>query len=188
MTHWQDLTFHTIDLTRDADRAVAFRRDAYRVVAGSGERFDGVIGEKAYLKWLDNRIRRSPLGQVHVWLGEEIIGQIEARPQRNVRDRGFVNLYYLAPRWRGRGLGCALDAYATAYFDSLGVTNLSLNVMETNQRAYRFYLKQGWKSCGPTPGVHGNIRMERYLSGASSALSSKCNQVGSTGIMTTTQI
>ena len=177
MTHWKDLTFHTIDLERDAAVAVAFRRDAYRVVSGSEQRFDEVIGEKAYLKWLDNRIRRSPMGQVHVWLDDEIVGQIEARQQRNARDCGFVNLYYLAPSWRGRGFGRALDAYATAYFTSIGVTNLSLNVMETNQRAFRFYLNQGWKPCGPTPGVYGQLRMERYLCGASSLLSNDYNQV-----------
>jgi len=168
---WQDLTFRTIDLGRHADVAVEFRRDAYRIVTGSNQRFDESIGAKAYLKWLENRIRRSPLGQVHVWAGDEVIGQIEARQQRNAPKCGLVNLYYLAPAWRGRGLGRALEAYTSAYFENLGVTNLSLNVRETNLRAYQFYSRQGWHHCGPTPDVDGHIRMERYLYGATSEVS-----------------
>ena len=168
MTQGHDLTFRTIDLDRHADVAVTFRRDGYRIVTGSAQRFDESIGARAYLKWLENRIRRSRLGQVHVWAGDDIIGQIEARQQRNSRKCGLVNFYYLAPAWRGRGLGRALEAYTSAYFQSLGVTSLSLNVRETNQRAYHFYCRQGWQHCGPTPGVEGHIRMERYFDGATS--------------------
>ena len=134
------LTFRTMDLSRHADVAIACRRDAYRVATGSDRRFDETIGSAAYLKWLSNRIKRSPLGQVHVWRGHEIIGQIEARPQRNDSERGCVNLYYLMPRWRGRGLGSALDQYVTSYFQSLGIKYLSLNVNQMNHRAYHFYL------------------------------------------------
>lgn len=170
--HWTDLVFRTIDIAGHADTAVAFRRDAYRVTTGSAERFDQVIGRNAYLKWLEHRIRRSPMGQVHVWYNNVIIGQIEARQQRNSHECGLVNLYYLAPEWRNKGLGRALDTYVTAYFENIGVTSLSLNVSESNERAYRFYLSQGWVQCGPTPDVSGHLRMERYLSGAASQLSS----------------
>ena len=158
------LTFRTMDLSQHADVAVACRRDAYRVATGSNRRFDETIGSAAYLKWLSNRIKRSPLGQVHVWRGHEIIGQIEARPQRNDPERGCVNLYYLMPRWRGRGLGSALDQYVTSYFQSLGIKYLSLNVNQMNHRAYHFYLARGWTVTGPTPGVDSQLRMEKELS------------------------
>ena len=164
MPHWKILTFQSIDLSQHADVAIACRRDAYRVTTGSERRFDETIGSEAYLKWLSNRIKRSPMGQVHVWRGNEIIGQIEARPQRNDPERGCVNLYYLMPRWRGRGFGSALDRYVTTYFQSLGIKYLSLNVNQMNQRAYQFYLAQGWTVTGPTPGVDSQLRMEKEVS------------------------
>ena len=180
MIDWKDLTFRTIDLNRHGDVAVACRRDAYRVTTGSEHRFDEVIGSAAYLKWLSLRIKRSPLGQVHVWRGHTIIGQIEARPQRNDPKRGCVNLYYLMPRWRGQGLAPALDHYVATYFQSLGIQYLSLNVNRRNLRAYHFYLAHGWTVVGPTPGVESQLRMEKELSRVEHDLRKACSTV-STG-------
>lgn len=48
--------FHTIDLSRDAAAAVAFRRDAHVCSFGSDEGFD----EPQYLAWLAERIAQAP--------------------------------------------------------------------------------------------------------------------------------
>lgn len=162
-----NLRFETIDLSSHSDVAVAYRRDAYRVAFGSTRRFDDVVGGQAYLEWLRCRIERSPGGQVHVWAGDTIIGQIEARPHRRDGSAGFVNLYYLAPQWRGRGFGAALDAYTSGYFRSLGITRVTLHVSETNLRALRFYRRLGWHHHGVGDATTGQLEMRRLLTPAS---------------------
>ena len=159
-----DLTFRTIDLDRHASVAARFRRDAYRVAFGSACRFDEVVGEKAYLRWLHYRIERSPRGQVHVWADDTIVGQIEARPHRTDPSVGHVNLYYLESPWRGRGFGAKLDLYVEDYFRNEGITKMSLNVSETNARAINFYLRRGWRQRETVATDLGQLRMERQLS------------------------
>src|SRR5690348_16579889 len=85
----QALAFRTIELPRDADTAVAFRRDSYICSFGSDSTFgDGA----AYLEWLADHIAKHPAGHVHVWKGERIIGQIEMLIRRGAPDEGYVNL------------------------------------------------------------------------------------------------
>ena len=80
------------------------------------------------------------------------------------------------PRWRGRG-GSALDRYVTTYFQSLGIKYLAFNVNQMNQRAYQFYLAQGWTVTGPTPGVDSQLRMEKEVSQLGHCLAESCDTV-----------
>ena len=89
-----DLEFRTIDLGRDADAAVAFRRGSYICSFGTDEAFGQV---ESYLDWLRERIERQPRGHVHVWNGESVIGQLEMIVQATSPVRGYINLFYLVP-------------------------------------------------------------------------------------------
>ena len=156
------MQFRTIELPRDSAICVAFRRDSYACSftdAGKFDRENGADGN-SYLDWLATRIAEFPQGFVHVWRDNEIIGQIEMRP-RGSPSIGYVNLFYLVPSARGRGLGESLNHYALSVFASLGVQKLQLTVSPSNERAVRFYIKQGWQDLGPRPG-HENVHlMER---------------------------
>jgi ribosomal protein S18 acetylase RimI-like enzyme len=64
---------------------------------------------------------------------------------------GYVNLYYLIPGYRDRGLGLRLDEHATSYLRARGFHKARLSVSPTNVRAMKFYLKNAWQDLGPRP-------------------------------------
>jgi len=94
-------------------------------------------------------MRSIPASCVHVWSGQTIVGQLEMGEHKSVPRMGYVNLYYLVPAYRGRGLGRSLDEYTTTFLRGLGFACARLNVSPTNHQAVRFYLKNGWRDLGP---------------------------------------
>jgi ribosomal protein S18 acetylase RimI-like enzyme len=162
-----ELSFRTIELERDAQTAVAFRRDSYLCSFGTDAAFGDVEG---YLAWLRDRIARQPLGQVHVWRGRQIVGQLEMLVQATVPARGYINLFYLAPEWRGRGLGAALHQYALEFTRNGGASVARLSVSPSNARALAYYRKHAWRDLGPRPDDASLLLMELSLEASSSPL------------------
>ena len=159
------LEFRAIDVDRHADLCVAFRADVFAISFADPERFwreFGASGER-YLAWLREEIRKYPDGQLHAWLGEEVVGQIEMRPLADDPTCGYVFLYYVVPAWRGTGIAALLDSQAVAWLRAQGCRRARLSVSETNARAIRFYRRQGWRDTGPRPGKPGELGMERAL-------------------------
>lgn len=142
------LSFRTIDLSLDADTAVAFRRDSYVCSFGSDHAFGNVDD---YLAWLKDRIARQPTGYVHVWDGTKIIGQMEMLIHQTTPVRGYVNLFYLVPEARGQGIGATLHAYFLDFMRGEGARLARLSVSPSNARALAYYQKRGWKDLGPRP-------------------------------------
>ena len=159
------LSFHVIDVDRHADLCVTFRADSFAVSFGDAVRFHGGDGKGAdrYLRWLSDAIRDFPGGHAHAWFGDEIVGQVEMRPLESPPAVGYVYLYYLTLPWRGIGVAGQLDAYATGWLRDQGCRTARLSVSDTNKRAIRFYLRQGWRDAGPRPGHRGERVMERDL-------------------------
>jgi ribosomal protein S18 acetylase RimI-like enzyme len=134
------MQFVPIQVSRDRETATAFRRDSFYVSFGTDEEFD----EGAYLSWLAEKIRRFPDGFVFACEGNEPIGQMELTVKTEKGQRfGYVNLFYLIAEKRGRGLGCRLQDYATAFFRSHGLSHYELRVSSSNRRAIAFYRKNG---------------------------------------------
>jgi len=148
MTSSAALVFRTIELPRDADTAVAFRRDSYVCSFGSDHAFGA---RETYLQWLTDRIARHPAGHVHVWNGDTIIGQMEMHLRPDCPDQGYINLFYLVPSERGHGFGNALHAYALDFMRANNARRVALSVSPTNERAMAYYLKHGWRDRGPRP-------------------------------------
>lgn len=153
------LEFKPVNLERDRDLCVQFRADSFICSFGSANRFykeDG-SGAEDYLRWLRQRMTKIPNSCVHVWKEEQIIGQVEMSHWKHDTNVGYVNLFYLAPEFRGQDFGQQLDQYATHFFKRLGCQSARLNVSPTNRIAMRFYLKHGWVDLGPReddPEVH----------------------------------
>ena len=160
-----ELRFEPIDLDSAAEIAIAFRADSFKCSFGSAQRFyeaDGK-GHERYLGWIRQLMQSIPGSCVHVWNGESVIGQIEMNRFKGDPQMGYVNLYYLVPAYRNRGLGRRLDEYATAFLYGIGFRAARLSVSPTNQQAMRFYLKSGWSDLGPRPG-HPEVHfMEKTL-------------------------
>jgi ribosomal protein S18 acetylase RimI-like enzyme len=153
------LEFKPINLEQHQDLCVRFRADSFVCSFGSADRFytENGGGTEGYLQWLRQRIAEIPNSCVHVWQGDQIIGQIEMRRWKHDLSVGYVNLFYLIPKFRGQGLGQQLDQHAADFFRQLSCRSARLSASPTNLVAMRFYLKQGWIDLGQredAPDVH----------------------------------
>ena len=144
------LTFREIDLDQHAALCVQFRADSYVCGDGTADRFyaHGGPGGRDYLDRLSTYMRDLPGSCVHAWLGGEIVGQVEMVRDPRDPSAGKVNLFYLRPDHRGRGLGGQLERYALDFLRGLGFGKAWLLVSPTNARALAFYKKQGWADAG----------------------------------------
>jgi len=165
----QNVLFRTIDLERHRETVCRFRKDTDVVSFGSEKQFRGPDGHDVdrFIVLLSERIRAYPVGHVHAWLDGKIIGQIEARPRTDLlpdkQAVGYVGLYYIAPQWRGMGYGAMLQDYVESWFRTMECPRLLLSVSPTNSTAWAFYIRQGWKDCGPRPGRPEVHLMEKWL-------------------------
>ena len=148
-----DFRLAPIDLARHAAECIAFRRDAYVASFGTPEGIETEMGEgnARYLESLTARIAEVPEGNAHLWSGERIVGQTEMRLVEGDPRVGYVNLFYLLPEFRGRGLGRMLHQHAVAVFIAVGRRTLRLSVSTRNAAAIAFYRKLGWVSVGTRP-------------------------------------
>ena len=142
-----------MDLPRDTQTCVRFRRDAYVATFGTAEGMDDELGadNSKYLAYLRARIAELPAGNAHVWSGERIVGQAEMRLVEEDASLGYVNLFYVIPELRRQGLGRLLQRHAVRVFSALGKRAIRLSVAARNAEALAFYRKLGWRSVGPRP-------------------------------------
>lgn len=141
-----------IDLERDAATCIAFRRDSFHASFGTHEGCDEEMGADGalYLAKLRARMAQVPEGNCHVWHGGRIVGQTEMRFADDP-GVGYVNLFYLVPEWRHRGVGRVLHDHAVSVFTARGCKAIRLSVSRSNDRALAFYRRLGWKRKGFRP-------------------------------------
>ena len=138
-------SFRPIDLAGDWDKLVAYHRDTFRLSYGSDEAFS----ELAYRKIMRDRLESFPQGQRMVLDDAVVAGQVElAIREAQGRRFGYVSLFYLEPAWRGRGLGRELTQFAQTCFAAHGLDEYRLRVSAMNERAVRFYERQGFARLG----------------------------------------
>lgn len=151
--------FKEIEIEKDRDKVVKFRKDSFNLSFGNFSGFD----EEEYLRWLDEKIKEFPEGFVLVEEDGKYIGQLELTIREfEGKEIGYVNLYYLIPEIRGKGKGKELHDYAMQFFENNKVSEYHLRVSPSNTGAINFYKKNGMKEIGPE--VDGKvIRMKGYL-------------------------
>lgn len=161
----ESYSFKPVDISKHSQICITFRADSFIVSFGDAAKFydeDGQ-GDQRYLEWLRGKISKDPASVMHFWHHDQIIGQIELATLRDDPAQGYVNLYYLAPEWRGKGIGAHLDSYAMSYFRQLGLSSARLSVSPTNQLAINYYLKMGWVDLGPRAD-HPEVNfMQKYV-------------------------
>ena len=155
---FQDLIFEPIDTEIDGEIAVFFREESYLVsYEDEAEAMAAFGGDDEYLTWVQRKEGEFSNSMVHVWQNGVLVGQVELTPRVDL-ERGHVNLYYVAPDWRGQGIAERLDMYAQAYFARMGIPRMSLSVAKMNKRALAFYKKAGWQEIGDDPRDSGKNR------------------------------
>ena len=135
------MIFRTIDTDKDKDIIIKFRKDSFVVSFGSE---DGFGDENTYLKRMKERVRKFPDGHVILEKDQEPIGQMELQIREyEGTEIGYVNLFYLIPEYRSKGLGKELVRYAENFFRQFNVSEYHLRVSSDNQRAIRLYSNSG---------------------------------------------
>lgn len=154
------MNFIRIDLEKQRDILIQFRKDSFAASFGSTEGF-GDVGD--YLDWLTANSIQFPDGFMMVMEEERPIGQLELTlTEYEGRIIGYVNLYYLIPDKRGCGFGRKLHEYALDFFSENGAKEYHLRVSPTNLPALTFYQKAGMKEIGLELGGKV-IRMRGFL-------------------------
>jgi len=154
-----NITIRPINLNEHKELCVQFRADSYEVTYGSTNAFytdENLTGEQ-YLSWLNRIIQQDPEQALHVYDGDEIIGQIEMTIRYN---EGYLNLIYLVPSYRRHGIGSNLHEFIINHFSKRGITVAKLTVGEDNQPARKFYENVGWSYFQPenhVPGTKGMV-------------------------------
>ena len=139
------LTFRPIDVDRDGPAAYARYRDAARASLGSDRAGDRRL---PYLAGLRDRCLEYPDGHLLATVGDDVVGQLELQVPYG-RTAGYVDLFYVAPRWRRLGLGRRLHARAADYFRSWGADTIDLHVGPRNAAALAFYRSLGYRLVDP---------------------------------------
>lgn len=153
------MNFRQIDLKRDKDTLIAFRRDTYIQSFGTDEDFDG----DEYLKRMRVRVDRFPDGQVFLEDGQTPVGQVGIHTRDFAGKKiGYINLFYLTPTYRGKGVGINLVQFAEDYFKLNGVSEYHLSVSARNRKAIRFYEKIGMEQVDEDEHL---VRMRKLVDG-----------------------
>ena len=135
------LAFRPIDVDRDGPAAYARYRDAARASLGSDRAGDRRL---PYLAGLRDRCGEFPDGHVLATVDGEVVGQLEVQVPYGL-SVGYVNLFYVAPRWRRLGVGRQVHARAAAYCRAWDATAIELHVGPGNLPAVGFYRSLGYR-------------------------------------------
>jgi ribosomal protein S18 acetylase RimI-like enzyme len=160
-----ELVFLPIDLMGESALAVQFSEDAFVCSFGTADRFWAEAGRdgRKWIARLGEKLAADARMAVNACLNGAIVGQVVLGTSDTQPNAGHVNLYYLIPEWRGRGLAQQLDTYAIAVLRDQGYRLATLNVSPTNAAAVRFYLRCGWRPLGPRADAPYVDTMERTL-------------------------
>ena len=82
--------------------------------------------------------------------GPAVLGFASTGPARDDPADGELYAFYLDPSAWGRGHGARLHAGAVDRLRTDGFTHARLWVLDSNERALRFYHRQGWTETGRT--------------------------------------
>ena len=148
------MTFRTIDLAAHSQVVLRFRDEFLRDAGGT---LDPDRSDRQYLARLGQKIAAEPRFAVHAWKGDEIVGEVLLDRYYHDPSAGWVNRHYVVAAERGTGAAAELDAYTEQVFTELGLTRAYVATFPQNERAIRFYLRQGWSDLGPPawqPRVH----------------------------------
>lgn len=160
----ENLSFLPINFELHSELCIKFRSDSFICSFGTADPFleDDGLGSQKYLEWLKSKNCEN-YGTFHIWRGQQIIGQLELGERKTIDDFGYVNLYYLVPNWRGRGVSYHIDEFAMTFLKRLGYQRARLSVSPSNSRAIKFYIRNGWVDLGTRTDVDKNLKFPLHF-------------------------
>ena len=135
-------TFRRIDVEKDYETLLKFRRDSFVVSLGTTE---DLVDPNHYLSWMALQTLFFPDGFLLMEHEGKVVGQLEVETVTfQGRRIGYVDLFYLIPEYRGKGYGALQVEKAEEFLRSQGMKEYHLRVSVTNKPALRFYEKHGF--------------------------------------------
>jgi len=148
-----NLDFLPIDLSREGDRYLTYRRELWTHVHG------GLAGyTDGYLDQARERVKAHPQAVVEAYLGGAPAGFLELDiPYGQAQGLGSIAACYLSPAFRGKNLGVQMIGHAVSVYRPLGRRRLTLKVAPHHQEAIGFYGRFGFTRTGTAEGALGPL-------------------------------
>jgi len=116
-------------------------KEHYLAACGAADGLDGT----SLLASAEKSCAQAPGGVLAVWLGDAFVGILQMDWDRDAEQRaGWIPLLYIAPEYRGRGLGIQLLGQAVSVYRAMGRQYLRLRCSPENDRAEKFFLSHGF--------------------------------------------
>ncbi len=158
-----NLEFKSINLQQHADLCCRFIADTHLC---SYRTMDGFLEEgqtpQRFLDRIAAKLAEDPESCLHVWQGEEIVGQINFGTFVDPAI-GYLSFFYVAPPWQGTGVAAEMNGFVMRRFQQRGYKTACLSVTAFNERARQFYLKCGWTDLGPREDQPATHNMEKTV-------------------------
>lgn len=139
-----------IAIEESFQQCLQFRHDAYLCSCGDNHnKQPPPLDSNTYRRWLERKQREDRESVQHLWLDDQIIGQLEMGLEKKSPNQGCLHFCYIVPQFRGKQMANLLMDEADRFFLRNKLTRASLSVSPRNLRAFHFYLKMGWQDEGP---------------------------------------
>jgi GNAT superfamily N-acetyltransferase len=159
------LSFRPIDPNHDNKILISYCRDLISVNFGTDARFVDQFGADGagYVALIRGKLMDDPESALFACTDSAVVGMVVIGRWRADPSVGYVYHYYLAPSWRGRGLGAQLDDQAIKLFLTRGFRRVRLSAATANSVALRFYKNLGWIDAGARGDVPGVQFLEKTI-------------------------
>lgn len=142
--------FRPMDPETEGALYIQARRDAWTLVYGSAQDFDGpaFLAEARAMQ-----AQNGPRSLECVMLQDQIIGVLQMDFARHAEEgAGYIPFLYLKPEYRRLGVGVQLVGEAVCGYRAMGRRRLRLRCAAANEPAQRFYHKYGFQPVGQEVG------------------------------------
>lgn len=135
-----DLYVRVVNLENDKDTLIRFRKDTEINNVGTSDNFDF----NAYLNRVSERVNKLPIGQLVIEKDNIPVGQMGLGITNHEGiEIGYIDLLYLIPDYRGKGLGKVLIRYSDKFFRAMNISEYHLRVSSNNKIAINLYSLSG---------------------------------------------
>ncbi len=142
-------------LPEDAEHYADCYRESWQLAHGTLEGFS----ETPYLRDAERVSKADPRMLAKALSRDSFAGFIALDPARSADDAGWISFLYLAPEFRGMGMGAQLLGHAVSVYRGLGRRALRLHVAEDNTSALSFYDRLGFARIGTEAGARYPLRL-----------------------------
>ena len=149
-----NMDFVPMDLENEThiERYLAYRKEAWVTCYGDLDDFD----QAAILAGARAQAKGNPRAVVEAILGEQSAGLLELAIERDTSPgAGAISCLYLAPAFRGRGLGVQLIGHAVSVYRPLGRDRLVYWLGEKERDVFGFFRRFGFIKAGETEEAGG---------------------------------